>query len=206
MEALRGGAGVRIPAGALAIAISVLAVAGCGSSNHGIKNVTVSTTSAGQGVKVFSAAGMALHFKFPGSFRVIKLARMKREAGKNQHSTQAAVGVGAYDLLVLARFGDAEPMPVTAKTISRRKGNIDHLLSSVFARPMDGTVTAVGGMPALSYPRVPTVGLPVAATTRVITLFVGHDEYELECQATASKLAVIEAACNQMLSTLTVSS
>jgi hypothetical protein len=46
------------------------------------------------------------------------------------------------------------------------------------------------------------VGLPLKATSRITEVFVGHDEYELNCQYTPKAAARINAACDQMLATL----
>ena len=40
----------------------------------------------------------------------------------------------------------------------------------------------------------------------IVNAFVGKDEYELQCQATPSGLTQIEAACQEMLATLTTQS
>jgi hypothetical protein len=85
------------------------------------------------------------------------------------------------------------------------KQNTDRLLTSLLGRQMSGTVGTIAGEPALTYPREPTVGLPVTATVQILNVFVGKDEYELECQATPPRLARIEAACQQMVATMTVS-
>jgi hypothetical protein len=66
---------------------------------------------------------------------------------------------------------------------------------------MIGSVGTVGGYPSIIWPRVPVPGLPVAATTRLVDVFVGHDQYELECQATAPQRIAIGRACHQMLVT-----
>ena len=51
----------------------------------------------------------------------------------------------------------------------------------------------IGGLPALRYPDAPTPGLPVSATTRAAFVFLGEDEYELQCQWTvAERAAVLE--------------
>jgi hypothetical protein len=109
--------------------------------------------------------------------------------------------VGSYDLLVISRFPGL-PVPVTTRNIASLKSSFDKLMGNVFGRPMTSTIGTAGGLPALFYPRKPVSGLPVPATSQNANVFVGHDEYELECQATAAKLAVIEGACKQMVATL----
>ena len=69
---------------------------------------------------------------------------------------------------------------------------------------------ALRGGPGLSAPRRAAVGLAGAlaaagcgSSNHAITnVFVGDDEYELNCQYTPKGAGTITAACNQMLSTL----
>ena len=190
------------------VVLLALVPLGCGSSNssHTASDVSVVTTPASTGSgKTFSAKGMALHFTFPDSFKVIPLAPSKRTVGNGAGSSHAAVGVGTYDLLVVAHFPDAYTLPVTSQLMASVKQNTDKLLTSLLGRSMKGTVGTIAGEPALTYPRVPAVGLPVKATVQIDNVFVGKDEYELECQATTKRLTTIEAGCQQMVSTMTVS-
>jgi hypothetical protein len=144
---------------------------------------------------------MALHFNYPAEFRVIPLGPTKRVAGSNHHATHAAVGLGPYDLLTVSRFPGL-PIPVTAANISTLKVDFDRLMSRAFGRPMNGRIGTAGGRPAIFWPRMPTPGLPVPATTEAANVFVGSDEYEIECQATPPRLSAIKAACRQLFTTL----
>ena len=187
---------------AIGAPLAALALAGCGGSSHPtLRNVGASSTSAGAGVKRFSAAGMALHFDYPASFRVIQLGPTKRVAGNNHRGTHAAVGLGPYDLLSISRFPGL-PIPVTAANISTLKVGFDRLMSRVFGRVMTGTLGTAGGRPAIFWPRMPTPGLAVSASTETANVFVGSDEYEIECQATPPRLAAIKAACRALFATL----
>jgi hypothetical protein len=187
---------------AIGAPLAALALAGCGGSGHPtIRNVGATSTSAGAGVKRFSASGMALHFDYPASFRVIQLGPTKRVAGTNHHATHAAVGLGTYDLLTVSRFPGL-PIPVTQANIATLKASFDRLISQAFGRPMTGRVGTAGGRPAIFWPRAPTPGLPVTASTETANVFLGHDEYEIECQATPPRLAAIQAACRQLFATL----
>lgn len=187
---------------AIGAPLAALALAGCGgSSQPRLRNVGASSASAGAGVKRFSATGMALHFEYPASFRVIRLAPTKRVAGTNQHATHAAVGLGPYNLLTVSRFPGL-PVPVTGANISTLKVGFDRLMSQAYGRAMNGRIGTAGGRPAIFWPRMPTPGLPVSATTEAANVFVGSDEYEIECQATRPRLAAIKAACRQLFATL----
>lgn len=191
-----------------AVAALALALAGCGSSSsktsHPIRNITPSAVTVAKGAKRFSASGMAIHFRFPVRFVPVPLAASKRVAGAaHSNAAHAAVGIGRYDLLIISRFPGLR-YAVTAANVRSVKPQFDALMSNVFGEPVTGTVGTAGGYPAIFFPRVPVHGLPVAATTRAANVFVGTDEYELQCQATSAGLAAIEAACNEMFRTLQV--
>ena len=147
------------------------------------------------------ARGMAIHFRFPESFRIVPLAPSKRIAGNTGRASHAAVGIGPFDLLIVTRFPN-RPMPVSAQNINELKPQFDTAVSSALGRKLTSTVGTVGGLPALSYPPAPVVGLSTQATSRITNVFFGDDQYELNCQYTPKAAATITAACNEMLRTL----
>jgi hypothetical protein len=91
---------------------------------------------------------------------------------------------------------------VTAENIARLKPQFDQAVSSALGRKLSASVGTLGGQPSLSYPAAPVVGLPTRATSRITNVFVGDDEYELNCQYTPRAAASITAACDEMLRTL----
>jgi hypothetical protein len=131
----------------------------------------------------------------------MRLAPSKRVAGNAAQASHAAVGTGIYDLLIVTRFPH-RPTPVTAQNLSRLKPQFDRAMSAALDRSIAAAIGTLGGLPALSYPPAPVVGLPVKATSRITEVFVGDDEYELNCQYTPKAATTIDAACDQMLATL----
>jgi hypothetical protein len=191
-------------AGGSALLATVLVLAGCGGSSHRtITDVTATsgTPGAGGGGKSFTARGMAVRFTYPSAFRTVRLAQSKRTAGNASRASHAAVGIGVYDLLIVTRFPN-RPIPVTHRNISRLRAQFDAAISSALGRRLTSTIETVDRLPALAYPPAPVVGLPLKATSRITEVFVGHDEYELNCQYTPKAAARINAACDQMLATL----
>lgn len=197
---------------ALALAMAVAAAAlvalsACGNSQ--LEGTTArSATSRGHPSageqKTFRAPGMAIRFKFPPAF-ALKVARSERVAGNTSRASQAAVGVGRYDLLIVSRF-PKRPIPVTASNLQRLRPQFDRAVSAALGHTVTSTVTTVGGLPALAYPPAPVSGLPVDAASRITEVFVGDDEYELNCQYTPRGAARVQAACDEMLATLSVTS
>jgi hypothetical protein len=203
VEAIRSGSGLT-RALLVAAPLVTIGLAACGAG-HPIRNVTPTTPGVGGGQKQFSAPGMAIHFRFPASFRTVMLAPSKRIAGNTGQASHAAIGVGPFDLLIVTRF-PKRPIPVTASNINRLKPQFDAAVSSALGHKVVSTVGTAGGKPALSYPPAPVVGLPTPATSRITNVFVADDEYELNCQYTPKAAAMINAACAEMLSTLSVGS
>jgi hypothetical protein len=193
---------------ALALA---LAIAGCGGgttitkTSTGPGNVTEKPSSPVNGERTFSAPGMAIHFKYPARFVAVSLAPSRRIAGRTARATHSAIAIGIYDLLIVSRYPGLK-IPVTAANVAQLKPQFDAVISKVLERKVTGTVGSAGGLPAIYWPREPVSGLPVKATVMVVNVFVGSDEYELQCQATPAELSQIEGACKEMLDTLTTHS
>ncbi len=186
-----------------------LAIAACGggatttrTTTRGPGNVNEQPSKAPDGQLTFSAPGMAIHFHYPAQFRAVALAASRRIAGSATRATHSAVAIGEYDLLIVSRYPGLR-YPVTAANIGAVKPQFDAVISRVLGRRLRGAVGAAAGLPAIIWPREPVAGLPVKATVMITNVFVGKDEYELQCQATPAHLATIEAACQEMLATLT---
>jgi hypothetical protein len=184
-----------------------LAIAACGggsttTTTKGPGNVNERPSKAPNGQLTFSAPGMAIHFQYPAQFRAVALAPSRRIAGSTTRATHSAVAIGEFDLLIVSRYPGLK-YPVTTSDIRAVKPQFDAVLSKVLGRKLRGTVGAVGGLPAIFWPREPVVGLPVKATVMIVNVFLGRNEYELQCQATSAHLATIESACHEMLATFT---
>jgi hypothetical protein len=190
-----------------------LAIAACGGASTttttktvtGPGNVNERPSKASGAVQTFNAPGMAIHFQYPASFRAVSLAPSRRTAGTTARATHSAIAIGQYDLLIVSRYPGLR-IRVTARDIAAVKPQFDTGISRVLGRKVRGRVGTAGGLPAIFWPREPVVGLPVTATVMIANVFVGRDEYELQCQATPAGLPAIEAACRQMLATLTTRS
>jgi hypothetical protein len=190
----------------LALLVALPALGGCGGASHGAARSTTGTGArSAPGGKTFSAPGMALHFTFPASLRTMRLAPSKRVAGNAAQASHSAVGTGVYDLLIVTRF-PRRPIPITARNIYKLKVQFDGAMSAALGHPIASAIGTIGGLPALSYPPSPVAGLPVKATSRITEVFLGDDEYELNCQYTPKAAPTISAACDQMLATLRVGS
>ncbi len=197
---------VRLASGSVTIASVAVVLVGCGSSSSSsssseISNAAVAPSTATAGAKTFAAHGILIHFQYPEKLRALRLAPTKRVSGNAGQASHAAIGVGLYDLIIVTRF-PKRPIAVTSSNIAKLKGAFDAVIGSAFERKLTSKVTSVAGLPALAYPAANVVGLPVNATSVVTLVFLGDDEYELNCQYTPGGQSAILAACAQMLHTL----
>ena len=191
---------------AAALLAAAFALAGCSGSVRPGRHTTTSTATVApapappSGV-TFAVPGIALHFVYPRGFRRVRLARSKRIAGNTAQALHAAVGIGVYDLLTVTRFPN-RPLPLGIANVRKLKTQFDRAVSAAVGERVTSVVRRVGGLPALAYPPAPVAGLPVKATSRITAVFVGKDEYELDCQYTPRAARRITAACGEMLATL----
>ena len=186
--------------------LCALALTACGSTSTSTTTVHSLVTSPGvggyqlHGHKVFGAPGIALHFNYPPAF-TLRLARSTRLAGNTTQSTEAAVGIGRYDLLIVSRFPH-RPVRVTLGNIARLRPQFDAAISGALGHRVSSHVVTVAGLPALNYPPSPVAGLAARVISRITAVFVADDEYELNCQYTVTHAAIVRAACSEMLATL----
>jgi hypothetical protein len=189
-----------------AVLAAALAIAACSGSvlprqsSTAKPSVATTTVPQPQG-STFAVPGIALQFTYPNGFHQVRLARSQRIAGNTARASHAAIGLGIYDLLIVTRFPN-RPVPLGIDNVRKLKPLFDKAVSAAIGRPVSSVVGRVGGLPALSYPAAPVVGLPVSATSRITTVFVGTDEYELDCQYTPMASRRMTAACDEMLATL----
>jgi hypothetical protein len=177
-------------------------LAGCGSVSTTTITRSSPPPSPPTGTRTFNHRGIALHFQYPAAFASARIRSVARRLDRGKHVTRAALGFGngRYDLLVISRHPDIKP-PISTRNIRAEKPAYDRAISRLFGHRVRSRVSSAGGLPALSYPAVPTPGVP-NATTRATFVFLGRDEYELQCQWTPTDRAALVAACNQMLRTL----
>jgi hypothetical protein len=177
-------------------------LAGCGAVSSSTITRSTPQPPPPTGNRTFAERGFAIHFSYPSAFVRATLRSISRRLDRGRHVTRAALGVGSgrYDLLIVSRHPRVRP-PITMRNIRREKPIYDRTISRLFGHRMAAGVGRIGGLPALSYPAVPTPGLR-GATTRATFVFVGSDEYELQCQWTSTERAAVTAACKQMLRSL----
>jgi hypothetical protein len=193
---------------ALAALPGLALLTGCGVSVHVHARVTtVTSTSTSTQTRAaeqsFSSSGMALHFTYPGAFNPVAINSVSRKIESDKNVTRAALEVGTrgYDLLIVTRYANIHP-PVTRANLAAQKPSYDRGFTRIFGRRMVASTGTIAGLPALFYADAPTPGVPVRATTRATFVFVGPDEYELQCQWTAGQRSAVLSACSQMHRTL----
>lgn len=179
----------------IALTVAAAALAGCGSSSSTISNATATGTKISSGTKEFRAAGFKLRFHYPAYFHVIHLQSV-RQVGHTKNASAAAVGLGPLDLIGVTLYPHLA-VAVTNSNLVAVRPQFDALITSLLGHRLTGTVDTSAPAPTLVYP---AVRLPDRAI-RVIVIFIGSQEYEVQCSSTSAHAAAIAGACREMLST-----
>jgi hypothetical protein len=146
-----------------------------------------------QQTRVFSAAGMRIHFRYPADFR-------RRSVSFCHCANLARVGVSATDTITVIAF--KLPRAITAR---EAKPTVDRSLSQLLERPMSGMIGTARGLMTISYPWTGVPEPHLGASSRFTDILTGRQRYEIDCEATAANFHKIDAACNQALTTVSVS-
>ncbi len=111
---------------------------------------------------------------------------------------RAAVGLDNDNAVLLLRYDLSEV--VDRAQLPDHVPEVDGIVSQFAGRPTSGTVTDIGGIPAIRYEEIALVD--DSRTSRIVFLFEGNTEYEINCQSNAEGRERINQGCDQVLSTL----
>jgi hypothetical protein len=78
---------------------------------------------------------------------------------------------------------------------------LDGVVVQLAGGPVSGSVTEVGGLPAVRYEPVP-LDDPAQGESRLVYLFDQAVEYQVNCQSTPKMRTELNAACDQVLATM----
>jgi uncharacterized RDD family membrane protein YckC len=145
--------------------------------------------------------GHGVSFDYPAGWQEIP----NFPTGGNEQWS-AAVAAADMDLVVVSAY--APYGPVTAENLDTAKSDSEELVQQLAER-LGGTVLAgpeeitVAGKPGLWFRMTGTRdGTPFES--RLVFVFVGTTEYEINCQHTAENADEIERGCDQILRTFAV--
>jgi len=91
---------------------------------------------------------------------------------------------------------------VTSQNLRDQLVELDSVITRFAGRPYVGKTTEIGGLPAVRYQPFALPGDAAGRSSRVVFVFDGTAEYELNCQATPAGRDPMNLGCDQMLSTL----
>ena len=176
----------------LLLLLAVLAV-GCGGDD------TDEAGSGGDGGKTFSDDRFSLTFTYPEDLTEGEVSKIDESAGEGKAVARAAVGLDSDNLILVTKYN--LNAAVTAANLPDVMPELDGVVSELAGSPVSGEVTEVGGLPAARYDVV-ALDEPAEGESRLVYLFDGAVEYQLNCQSTPEKRAELNAACDQALATL----
>lgn len=152
----------------------------------------------GDGIETFEEEGFPFTFEHPASFEKTSDVSYSSTAGTAADDA-AAVALDDRNAIAVSRYElNAE---VTAENVGQVKPEIDDLISGLTGTEVSGEQVEIGGFPGFEY----TFDLedPPEGRSRFFVLFDGRNEYTLNCQSTPEKRDEIQAACQQVVDTLT---
>jgi hypothetical protein len=164
--------------------LAIVALAGCGGSGGG-------------GDETFKDPAVPVTFSYPSSFQTDTDPSFSGSAGGSAAFTRAlaldddnAIVVETFDLTVA----------ITPSNVQKVKPELDNVVDQLAESPASAKPAEFGGLPGFEY----TIDLtnPTDGQSRLVFLFDGKTEIELNCQSTPEKRADLTEACDQMLSTL----
>ena len=156
-------------------------MAGCGDS--------------GDGRETFENDDFDITFEYPDDLKEAEDVSFAQSLGAKEQA-KAAVGLDKNNAILITRY--ALGVEVTEKNIGEAKPEVDALIRQVEAGASGERIT-VGGLPALEY-EVDVPSVP-GATSRLVFVFDGRDEYLINCQWKSDKREAIQDACQTALDT-----
>ena len=152
----------------------------------------------GVGDEKFDESEFGITFEYPRDLEETDDVSLTSQLGSGAEETRAlalnennALIVQKYRLNIDVNEGNLE---------STVKPELDNLLGQVSAGAKS-VRTDYGGLPALEFKSIKLTN-PSNGTSRLVFLFDGRDEYELNCQWTPDEREKIQDACEKALDTL----
>jgi len=173
---------------------------GCGSEAGESSSVTekAAPTTVARTGHIFSDGDFGFNFTYPKDWSEGKPKDDAAKSTGGKPAAGAAVGLDNDNTVFLLRYD--LPEAVDPAQLPDHVSELDGIVSQFAGRPMSGTVTDIGGIPAVRYEEIVLVDDPRAS--RIVFLFDGSTEYEINCQSNADGREKINQGCDQVLSTL----
>ena len=181
--------------GVLAVLLNCLSLAGCAIPTSGglLGQQRPAQTSQ------FDQPEFDIVFDYPEQFTPTNVTTILPGASRQIPGPEFGLSLDNHLNLISVRRDRLARGVVTPANIDSIKTLYDQAYSRTYHTSVHGTEVQYGSMLGLSYEDEPT--LDNARATRTI-LFDRLAQYDITCQWTPQRRAEVEAACQQMLSTL----
>lgn len=164
----------------------------------GIAALTLGASACGNGGGGrYEETGLDITFKIPGGFHVAHDLRISKSAGAGP-ADRAAVGIDQDNLIIVSRYN--LKATITATTLSKFKGEVDNVITSLAGKKVSGHEVTYGNLPGYEY--VISVSDPPKGESRLEVLFDGATEYLVNCQSTPAQRDKIEKGCRTVLDSI----
>ena len=166
---------------------------------------TVTSSSAPTPTGSLTFNGNGVTFQYPNNW--IQLSPTGAPTLPGTQNWTQTLGIDGSDFSTVAQYTNTTS--VTTATISQQTPAITTQMQAVFQSvggSMQGNATTVtvAGFPGLSFTGTAVDANAQSVRMRFVLAFNGTIEYAVSCQAIAENIAVIDAGCTQIVSTLAV--
>jgi len=178
-------------------------LAGCGSdgAESGSSSDKPTTTKAARVTgTVFSNSQFGFNFTYPKEWQEAEIKGDPDQSFGSKPTARIAVALDDNNAVLLARYDLAQT--VTAADVAGQVSDLNGAMTQFAGEPTAGTVTEIGGLPAVGYNEFALPNDPDTRSSRVTFLFDGNVEYEINCQSNPEGHDELNKACDQVLSTL----
>jgi hypothetical protein len=167
------------------------------TARAGASTTTRPTDAAGS---VFADARFGFTFRYPRGWSTGDFTYEADQTTGARPAASTAVGIDRNNSVLLTRYELATA--VTAQEVPDQLGELNGVISRFAGRPYVGEVADVEGVPAVRYQAFALQADAARRSSRVVFLFDGTAEYELNCQSTPDRRAEMDRGCDQILATL----
>jgi len=178
-----------------------LALSGCGrSGSAGGTPAARSTTPSVAGATTFADQRFPFTFSYPKEWGAGNFTYDSAQTAGAPPAASAAIGIDQDNSVLLTRYNLAEP--VASMALADQLPELNGVISRFAGRPYFGEITQIGSRPAVRYEEFVLQNDAARRSSRVVYLYDGAAQYELNCQFTPDHREQMNRGCDQMLSTL----
>jgi hypothetical protein len=190
---------LRLPA---LLGVFGLALSGCGASTKSDDGQAAAKSAGASGAagRVFADPRFPFTFSYPKDWGSGNFTYDASRTAGAEPAASAAIGIDADNSVLLTRY-NLSPA-VASLALRDQLPELNSVISRFAGRPYYGQITEVGGHPAVRYEAFVLADDAARRNSRVIYLYEGAAQYELNCQFTPDKRETMSSGCDQMVSTL----